>query len=108
MAPTLRPGDVVTVEPLRSPPGPGDILVYFQSGSLTVHRFLGNGRFRGDARLQDDCGVSMDDVVGAVREAIRDGQTVGLGRRLPLRTRWHRCLLRARRIARVLARAWAR
>ena len=42
MAPTLRPGDEITVEPLSAPPDRGDILVYFRSGSLTVHRFLGD------------------------------------------------------------------
>lgn len=107
MAPTLRPGDEVAVESLHAPPVPGDILVYFRSGSLTVHRFLGNGRLRGDARLNDDDGVSMDDVVGVVRGGIRDGEAVALGLTLPFATRVHRCLLRARRVARATARACA-
>ena len=108
MAPTLRPGDVVTVVPLASPPDAGDLLVYFLNGSLTVHRFLGNSRFRGDARLQSDYGVSMDDVVGVVREGTRDGETLALGRRLPLGTRWYRCRLWAQRLAKAMRRVCAR
>jgi hypothetical protein len=89
MAPTFRVGDRVLIEPLRQgEPQPGAVTAFVRDGVLVVHRHLADGRFRGDASLHEDNGVSSDAVIGLVRRGRRakDGREIVLRPRMSLRT----------------------
>jgi len=99
MYPTLRVGDVIKVRPLGDAlPGKGMVTVFYKEGipPLVVHRCLGNMRFRGDNRLNDDPPVSKRQLVGYVEELIRNGRCVkvdGSGL-IKLHRAGRRCLIR--------------
>lgn len=83
MLPTLRVGDLLTVEAGRAAEmGPGDIIVCFQDGRFYTHRVLGwEGQHlitRGDASLRIDPPVRAEECVGRVVSAERNGSPIVL------------------------------
>jgi signal peptidase I len=83
MLPTLRVGDLLTVEAGRAAEmGWGDIIVCFQAGRFYTHRVLGRqGQHlitRGDANLRIDPPVSAEECVGRVVSAERNGRPIVL------------------------------
>ncbi len=68
MIPTLKEGDRVLIEPLPDHPlGKGQIAAFWRDGGLVVHRYLGNGFFRGDGLGANDPPIPPAHVVGLVR-----------------------------------------
>ena len=69
MIPTLRPGEIVFVEPCSSPE-PGDIVAFALGEGLLVHRVVrseaGSVTCRGDNRLADDPPVPLGAILGKV------------------------------------------
>jgi signal peptidase I len=83
MLPTLRVGDLLTVEAGRTADMClGDIIVCFQAGRFYTHRVLGRqGQHlvtRGDASLRMDSLVSDEECVGRVVSAERNGKSIAL------------------------------
>lgn len=78
MEPTLRSAWRILVEPLPDRPlRRGEIAAFWRNGILLVHRYLGNGRFQGDALPYPDGYVPPEHVVGIVRSfSSESGQTV--------------------------------
>jgi hypothetical protein len=72
MAPLMRDGDLLTVEPLAAGAGarPGEVVVAARSGLLVTHRLVslrdGMAVTRGDACGGDDPPVPASDVLGRV------------------------------------------
>jgi hypothetical protein len=73
MAPTLRPGEMVFVEPCSSP-DPGDIVAFALGGGLLVHRVVrvdaGSVTCRGDNLLAEDPPVALAAVLGKVVQVV--------------------------------------
>lgn len=104
MAPTFRAGDQVWIRPIQDgEPQPGQVLAYF-CGRLVTHRYLGDGVCLGDNASLKDPPISRDAMVGIATQVKRRGKVVPLGTRSPLRTKIHRLLRLARRVARKLRR----
>lgn len=79
MYPTLKVGDLVKVAALDKTPVKGVVTVFYKASEnppLIVHRCLGNMRFRGDNRVVDDPPVTEEQIVGFVKEFVRDGNVV--------------------------------
>jgi hypothetical protein len=110
MAPTIRPGETLIVEPLgAAAPRPGDILLYRWGAGVRAHRLLRIDRTssaslvtQGDALDSPDAPVPTDLVIGRVRAVERHRRTVPLTGTLTIR----RHLIRAR-LSRLRAR-WRR
>jgi hypothetical protein len=75
MLPTLRPGQLVAVDPAPGALSRGDVILFLQAGSLLVHRLLGPARAvggtprlrtRGDGAAVLDPALDPADVVGRV------------------------------------------
>ncbi|MCB0218335.1 MAG: hypothetical protein KDH09_01455 [Chrysiogenetes bacterium] len=89
MAPTLRAGDEVRIEPLRRPPLPGEVLVFQGFRGMTVHRYLyatlrRRGlwiRTKGDAAPGADALVPLKAVVGRATRVRRAGSEKTINRR---------------------------
>jgi hypothetical protein len=85
MTPTIRSGDRVTVEPLRTTPRTGDVLACKLDGRLVIHRMVGRLEdcleARGDVAPASDRPLSPGEVLGAVVRVERRGRPVlfGLG-----------------------------
>ncbi|HAR66167.1 MAG TPA: hypothetical protein DCR55_08150 [Lentisphaeria bacterium] len=90
MVPTLLPGDIAHVTPLRRSLSAGDIGVYVRDGQLIVHRYLGRAGFRGDNRANLDPAVAADAIVGRVRSFKRAGRR----HRIPVLLPRLACMLR--------------
>ena len=82
MVPHLSGGDAVLVVPSATAPGPGDLLLYRQSGYWVVHRCLGRAiardgragvRTRGDGRNALDPLLAPEDVLARVTAIRRRG-----------------------------------
>jgi hypothetical protein len=88
MIPALRPGDSITVAPLRREPCRGDILLVRRAGFLMAHRLRaafaigGVPHFvtQGDAHDAPDPPVPVVDVLGIVASAARNGRSIWLTR----------------------------
>ena len=88
MAPTLRAGDEVRIEPLRRPPLPGDVLVFQGFRGMTVHRYLyatlrRRGlwiRTKGDAAPGADALVPLKAVIGRATRVRRAGSEKTISR----------------------------
>jgi len=83
MLPTLRVGDLLTLEAGRAAEmGSGDIVCCFRAGRFYTHRVLGRqGQHlitRGDANLRFDPPVSAEECVGRVVSAERNGRPIAL------------------------------
>lgn len=80
MYPTLKIGDLVKVLPLNgATPQKGVVTVFYKEGEkppLIVHRCVGDMVFRGDNRVFDDPPVSKDQLVGYVKELVREGKNI--------------------------------
>ena len=83
MTPAIRDGDRVELEPLGSPPRPGDVLACEADGSLVIHRLVGRpgGRLelRGDAAPARDQPLAPGAALGRVVRVERGGRPVLLG-----------------------------
>jgi len=73
MAPTIPPGSLIAVAPLRGEPTAGDVVAYRRPGvGIVVHRVVGREargvRTRGDANASlDPFVVAEADLLGRVR-----------------------------------------
>ena len=110
MAPTIRPGETLIVEPLgASKPRPGDILLYRWGDGVRAHRVVRIDRaspptllLQGDALESPDAPVTADLILGRARAVERRHGTVPLtgpvtvsrqllrARLSRLRVRWRR------------------
>lgn len=93
MYPTLRPGDTVQIEAKCRDSAVGEVVVYLREERLIIHRFLGNGRYRGDGCLTVDAAVNAADMIGIVRQVERGGRQTMLGRGMPTAARCFRARL---------------
>jgi hypothetical protein len=104
MAPFIRDGEPVLLEPLRGSPCPGEVVLRRgPDGDLMLHRVArvsADGLVtRGDATAWDDPPVGPDDVLGRVVE-------VSGRRRLHLRPGFGRLVLRCLALSRGPLAAW--
>ena len=83
MAPAIRDGDRLRVEPLRSPPRRGDVLACEIDGRLVIHRLVGPPgelmEVRGDVAPEADPPVAPGAVRGRVTAVERHDRRVRLG-----------------------------
>lgn len=86
MAPFIRDGDVITIEPVREkPPGIGGVVAFFhpQFEKIMVHRVVGKKDrtylIRGDNSPASDGEISKDHVLGFVTRVERRGKNISLG-----------------------------
>lgn len=91
MHPTIRDGESVVVQPLRSVTiRHGNVILYQMHGRLTLHRYIFNEKRTnrvftvGDAAVQGGDWVSVADILGVANSMRRNGRV----RRLD--TRWAR------------------
>ncbi len=91
MAPTVHPGDVVSVERVSAREiSPGEIVLFAREGRLIVHRVrtVAGDSFqplvvtRGDRMRQNDAAVSSSELLGRVTRIERRGRNVRLANRL--------------------------
>jgi hypothetical protein len=80
MAPALRPGDRLRVEPFgAAPPSAGEVVVARRGARLVTHRLrsLASGRAitRGDGCLRADPPIAVEALVGRVVEIRRGGRS---------------------------------
>jgi len=85
MFPAVRPGDVLTIQPLGgSPVESGQIILWVRAGRLFAHRVIGfkNGRpiTQGDTLVAPDGPVAEAEIVGRVTHIERLGRLVKPGR----------------------------
>ncbi len=83
MSPTIRDGDLVTVEPLSARLRRRDVYLYQRDGRPIVHRLVGthpkgNLIMRGDACRSDDSPVSQAQLLGRVISIERGGRYISL------------------------------
>jgi signal peptidase I len=83
MAPTLRLGDVVWVEPVSAADlQPGDLVVARRAGDLVAHRFLyadqTGWRLKGDACPYPDDPLPAEALIGRAVSVERDGRLIRL------------------------------
>src|SRR5258708_14772220 len=84
MPPTILDGDILHVEPIASPPGIGDIVLFCKGGEFKAHRIVGKaGNYfvsRGDAGMETDGAMRIEEIVGRVvaREHAETGQVRSL------------------------------
>ncbi len=111
MYPSIREGELITVEPVRaSDVQLGDIVLYRSSKGLIAHRVVGSSPtqssvlsphhflLRGDASLSCDQPVAAQQILGRVVGVKRNGRSVALASRGA--KMWHQ----ARRLASQLKR----
>jgi signal peptidase I len=85
MAPFIRDGDVVTIEPLKHGLSYGGVyaFIYPESGKLIVHRLIGrkNGKFifKGDNNIEAENNVPLENVLGKVVRMERGKMNVRFG-----------------------------
>ncbi len=85
MMPMLRQGrDSVLISKPTNPLIVGDVVLYKRLDHLTLHRIIKikkNGKLiiRGDNRFTNEKDISINDVVGVMVGAIRDGKTYDAG-----------------------------
>jgi hypothetical protein len=85
MTPSIRAGDLITLEPLRGlRPRSGDVLaIALPEGRLLVHRLVGwrRGRLvtRGDVAPAADAPAPLAAILGRVTRIEREGRPVRLG-----------------------------
>jgi signal peptidase I len=89
MAPAIRPGDLLSVEPADPAElSPGEIVVFAREGRLIAHRLVGIGNgfllTRGDRARRNDSPVSGAELVGRVTGIERGGSPVRPNTRLSL------------------------
>lgn len=87
MTPFIRDGDVITIEPLTGTiPRIGDVVAFTrgEDGKLVVHRVVDRNRVA--LRIQGDSTpgcpdgiVPFEDVLGRVKDILRNGKKVSLG-----------------------------
>jgi len=86
MAPFVRTGDVLTIEPLRGRRlSRGDVVLSAPDRRLVAHRIVGwrggRLRLRGDVAPAEDAALAPADVLGVVTRVERGGRKVRLGPR---------------------------
>jgi len=90
MYPTLLPGSVIDVVPLKSPPKPGDIVIFVQDGRILSHRIVDYKQHGwitlGDANRFPDPPIKFDNIIGHVSTA-RLGPYIIWHDNMP-KTRW--------------------
>jgi len=86
MVPFIRSGDVLTLSPLRGrQPRVGDVIAFVHpvTGRMAVHRVVCARQaaylLRGDAVLEPDGWIRLEDILGRVTRIERDGRRVRLG-----------------------------
>jgi len=91
MVPTIRPGDLVTVEKAAvTEISQGDVVVFARDGRLVAHRVVAHAGdlrdplliTRGDRMTRDDSPVSAAELVGRVARIERRGRRVQIRARL--------------------------
>lgn len=76
MRPTFAKGERVRIRPLeKDEPQFGQVVAFFH-GAIVTHRYLGNGRFRGDNTLTVDRDIDPAAIIGIVSAVSRDGREV--------------------------------
>ena len=82
MSPFIKDGDVLTISPLSSSPGIGDVVafIYPETGRLVIHREIGKkgGSYliKGDNALETDGLVHKENIFGFVKRVERKGKKV--------------------------------
>ena len=93
MAPAIRPGDLLSVEPADPAElSPGEIVVFTREGRLIAHRLVGKTESvgegflvtRGDRARRNDSPVSGAELVGRVTGIERGGSPVNASAQLSL------------------------
>jgi hypothetical protein len=83
MAPAIRSGDRVTIEPLRGAPRTGDVVACDIDGRLVIHRVVGRSagltEVRGDIALASDPLVPVQALLGSVTRVDRGRRRIRLG-----------------------------
>ncbi|MEW5852530.1 MAG: S24/S26 family peptidase [Myxococcota bacterium] len=107
MAPALRDGESIFLEPLTGAPRRGDVVVLRLPTGWVVHRVLrANGNMvvtRGDACVRADPGMGRDAVLYRATQVLRDGQPHPIPAPSPaLRLQLRRALARVPRVASLL------
>src|SRR5258706_3411975 len=101
MTPTILDGDILHVEPIASPPGIGDIVLFCKGGEFKAHRIVGKaGNYfvsRGDAGMETDGAMRIEEIIGRVvaRGHAETGQVRSLNGIRPRMTYFARELRRA-------------
>ena len=88
MYPSIREGELITVEPVAARDVQlGDIVLYRSSKGLIAHRVVSSSRdtlvfrLRGDASLSCDQPVAAEQILGRVVQVERNGRSVALASR---------------------------
>lgn len=85
MAPLIRDGDILTIQPLDGAPGLGDVVAFLCSGHerMAVHRIIGSRKdaylVRGDAAGQSDGWVPRSRLLGKIIHIRRGEQRIRFG-----------------------------
>ncbi|MBM4128546.1 MAG: hypothetical protein FJ243_00330 [Nitrospira sp.] len=85
MSPFIKDGDVVTVSPLSSSPGIGNVIasIHPETKRLSIHRVIGKEGdsylIKGDNSSEADGLVEKGNILGYVTKVERDGEKVFIG-----------------------------
>lgn len=102
MKPTFSKGDRVRIRPLENgEPRVGQV-VAFLNELIVTHRYLGDGRYRGDNTLTIDNDIERDAIVGIVAAVVRDDKEIPV----PTKTRLELLLIGLRLKAATFMAAW--
>ncbi len=91
MYPTIRDGEMITVEPIAAPEiKPGDIILYRNQTGVVAHRVVyleqsshGHLLLRGDASNTFDAPIMPYQILGKVISTKRSGRKIALNKRRP-------------------------